>query len=261
MDIFNIDEEKIFQAINSAMMQAEADLTDQQINKIINTIDKSVPGLIELLVDDTTEYWRDMAGGVNGWGRKYAEGIKNKISDNEGSVFLDETASVKVGDKTFDAIVFARKVEQGVKSWSIRDALMQSEKAKTGKDGIKYITVPFPISTPRKASQGKQLSKFGGREMSSEIHNLVQSGGKAPKGTMLTTSSGRDINISGLSKWTTEQFHEQYGIFRRVSQNSAGWQYPNVQAVPVYSSVKEYVEKRINELIHEFCIAIIKENS
>lgn len=257
MDIFNINEEMIFNTIDSAMREAEANLTEQQIYKIVNAIDGSIPGLIEILIENTSEYWKDSASSINGWGAKYAEAIKTNIGEKEGSVYVDESQMVKVGKKQFKSSVFVKKIEEGVRSWSIRDALMKSEKAKTGKDGIKYITILFPVATPRKKTQGKQLSKFGGREMSSEIHKLVKSGGKAPKGTF--TSSG--INISGLTKYETTQFHEGYGIYRRVSKNSLGWQYPDKSPVPVYDSVKQYVDKRINEIIHKFCVDLIKEYS
>ena len=100
-------------------------------------------------------------------------------------------------------------------------------------------------------------SRFGGREMTSDIHKIVKGGGKAPAGTLST--SGQDI--SGLSRWTTDQRHEQYGIFRVVSEKSKGWQYPNGGATPVFPSVVEYVNRRIQEVLNAFCQEIIRQNS
>ncbi len=253
--IFNIDEDNMFNAIDQAMRQAEANLTEQQVQKIVEQIDNSVPGLIELLLNDTKEHWKQEAiDSGTGWGEKYARAIKSEMGNNEGSVYVDENMKDSTGQKSS---VFVRKVELGVQSWSIRDALMKSEKAKTGKDGIKYIIIPMPVATPRQKGQGKMSSRFGSREMTSEIHALVKSGGRAPKGTLST--SGQDI--SGLTRYETRQFHSAYGIFRVVKADSKGWQYPSVGATPVFPSVIDYVNKRIQEILNEFCVAVIKEFS
>lgn len=253
--IFNIDEDNIFNAIDQAMRQAEADLTEQQVQKIVEQIDNSVPGLIELLLNDTKEHWKQEAiDSGTGWGEKYARAIKSEIDNNEGSVYVDESVMDRTGKP---ASMFVKMIEQGVKSFSIKDALLKSEKAKTGKDGIKFIIVPFPVAVPRQKGQGKMSSRFGGREMSSEVHALVKNGGRAPKGTLST--SGQDI--SGLTRYETRQFHSSYGIFRCVSQRSSGWQYPTIGATPVFPSVIDYVNKRIQEVLNEFCIAVIKEFS
>jgi enoyl reductase-like protein len=254
MNTFNIDD-MIFESINNAMRQAEADLTEQQVHNIVNAIDGALPGLIQLLTQDTKEEWKQEAiESGTGWGEKYARAIMSKISNKEGSVYIDESAMDSTGKKS---MMFVQMIEKGVKSWSIKDALLASEKAKTGKDGIKYIIVPFPVAAPRQKGQGKPLSRFGGREMSSEVHDLVKSGGRAPKGT--TDISGQDI--SGLTKWTTEQRHEQYSIFRCVSNRSVGWQYPTIGATPVFPSIIDYVNKRIQEILNDFCLAVIKEYS
>lgn len=253
--MFNIDEDNIFNAIDQAMRSAEAELTETQVAKIVETIDNSVPGLIELLTNDTKEYWKQEAiDSGTGWGAKYARAIKSESSGNEGRVYVDESVKDSTGKP---ASMFVEMVERGVKSWSIKDALLESEKAKTGPSGIKYIIIPMPVAVPRKQGQGKASSRFGGREMSAEVHAMVKNGGRAPKGTLST--SGQDI--SGLTRYETTQFHSQYGIFRCVSSKSTGWQYPTIAATPVFNSLKDYIDKRIQEMLNEFCLAIIKEYS
>lgn len=250
MNIFDIDSNGIVETISGVLEDAGAKASEKMMSDIIERIDDALPGIVYLLMNDTKEEWKQEAlDSGTGWGKYYAEAIKMKGTGDGGEVYIDESLK-----KPF---MFSMMIEKGVKSWSIKNALLASEKAKTGKDGIKYIIVPFPVATPRKATQGKQLSKFGGREMTSEVHNLVKSGGRAPKGA--TDISGQDI--SGLSKWKTDQRHEQYGIFRVVSEKSQGWQYPDTPATPVFNSVKEYVDKRIQEIIHAFCLSVIKEFS
>ena len=246
---------EVLESISSALDAAESQLSEEQIYKIVNKIDEAIPGVVELLVGDTESYWlREADESGTGWGRKYANAIRSRIKKGEGSVYLDESVMDGSGKP---AIMFAKMVEGGVKSWSIKEALLNSEKAKIGKDGIKYIIIPLPAATPKAKGTGRQLSRYGGREMTAEIHNLVKNGSRAPAGTL--SKSGKDI--SGLTRYETRQHHSQYGIFRRVSAKSQGWQYPNVAPTPVWPNVKEYVERRIVEVLGDFCKEIIRQNS
>lgn len=250
--IFNIDEDVIADTIRAALENAAEEYAQQ----IIERIDDSIPGVIELLVNNSKEYWKETAiGKGGGWGEIYAGAIKSESSDGEGKIYLDESVKSK---NNKPAKMFSEMVEKGVKSWSIKDALLKSEKAKTGKDGIKYIIVPFPVRTPSKKGQGKMSSRFGGREMTSEVYKIVKNGGRAPKGTLST--SGQDI--SGLTKFETKQFHSGYGIFRCVSQKSTGWLYNkgnDVKPTPVFPSVVDYVNKRVAKIVADLCDSIVKE--
>jgi hypothetical protein len=247
--IFDIDQDMIMNTIMSAMNKAGEEYAQQ----IIERIDDSIPGVLELLINDSTEYWKETAiGKGGGWGEIYASAIKNKKSNNGGEIYIDENVK---GKNNKPAKMFSEMVEKGVKSFSIKDALLASEKAKTSKDGIKYIIIPMPVHTPLKKGQGKISSRFGGREMSADVYKIVKNGGRAPSGTLST--SGQDI--SGLTKFETRQFHSQYGIFRCVSQKSQGWQYPDKSPRPVFPSVIDYVNKRVAEIVDELCQAIVKE--
>lgn len=251
--IFDIDQDMIMNTIMSAMNKAGEEYAQQ----IIERIDDSIPGVLELLINDSTEYWKETAiGKGGGWGEIYASAIKNKKSNNGGEIYIDENVK---GKNNKPAKMFSEMVEKGVKSFSIKDALLASEKAKTSKDGIKYIIIPMPVHTPSKKGQGKMSSRFGGREMTNEVYKIVKNGGKISKGTMLTTTSGKEIDIGGLTKFETRQFHSQYGIFRCVSQKSQGWQYPEKSPRPVFPSVIDYVNKRVAEIVDELCQAIVKE--
>jgi hypothetical protein len=67
------------------------------------------------------------------------------------------------------------------------------------------------------------------------------------------------VDVSGLTRYNTRQRHSQYGIFRRVSEKSTGWQHPGVAASPVFPSVLKEVDRRIQEVLAEFCKNIVKE--
>ena len=253
MAIFNVIEEETLDIVIGTLEDIGRKVSEEKFFEIANKIDEAMPGIIELMTVEAHDEWVSEAMGAKGWGTKYANAIRYKTGGKKGEVFLDKTVKDKGSNKP--SIMFAKMVENGVKSWSIRDALMKSEKAKVGKNGVKYMTVPFPVATPRKAGQGKMASKFGKREMTAEMHKIVKSGGKLSGGSI------KGIDVSGLARYVTRQHHTQYGIFRRVSANSTGWQYPGIGAQPVFSNVERYVKKRMAEIITEFNMAIIKEYS
>ena len=252
MTVFDFDEDMIAETIANALDEAGSQASEEQFVKIVDAIDESMPGIVELLVYGMQESWKAEARAVStGWGEKYANSIKAKVSGTKGEVYIDEEVIDKSSNKP--ASFYVSLVERGMKSFSIKDALMKSDKAKIGKDGVRFITIPFPTSTPRKKNQGTQMSKFGGREMSQEAYKIVKNGGKF-SGQL---KSGREV--SGLTKYVSRQRHEQYGVFIRVSEKSKGWIHPGVSAEPVYPSVLGTVNKRIQEVLSSYCKAIVKE--
>ena len=242
------------ESVREALEAAGSEASEEQFIKIVAEIDKSMPSVIASITESVATFWRDVAETRGGWGRKYAQGIKSRATGNRGEVYVDEGVKVQVGNKKMSAMVFTKKLEEGVKSWSIKDALMASKKAKIGKDGVKYITVPFPVSTPRKEGQGKMAAQFGGREMTKAMYDIVKNGGKLPGGSKIG-----DVDVSGLTKVNSQKFHSQYMMFRRVSEKSTGWVYKAIGPDPVLSEVKENVNKQISEVISAFCKAIVEK--
>ena len=264
MAVFNIDGDAVFSGIQAALEAQGQKLTGDQIAHIVSTVEASLPGITYGLLEEAYEEWRQEAIDSGGWGTKYVAAIKMKAEPNgDGSVYLDETVMDKGSNKP--SFMFAKMVEEGVKSWSIKDALLASDKAKVGPAGIKYIVVPFPVATPSAGKGGAKLaSKFGGRKMTQDMHKLVKAGEKVPAGsTVSVTNTQRtyEVDVSGLTRYNTRQLHSQYGIFRCVSERSKGWQYPDKSATPVFPSVAAYVEKRIHEELDAFCREIVKEFS
>jgi len=231
--------------------------TEEQFYNIVNEVNGSMPDIMQILGKRISEQWKELAKEGERWGSKYAKAIKYKVEGTTVDVYLDEGLIDKGSKKPY--FMFAMMMEQGVKSWSIKDALLASEKAKTSKDGIKYMVVPFPVSTPRKAGQGTMQNKFGKREMTREMYNIVKSGGKLKTGTV--NAYGKDVDVSGLVKYQTRQLHSQFGIFRAVSEKSSGWQYPNVEADPVFPQVLAEVNNQIRDLLTDYCRAVVKKYS
>lgn len=251
MSIFSLDENLIMQSIADSLEEAGSQASEEQMNNIVSAIDESFPGVIGVLTNGIKELWKAEAKNSGGWGQKYSNAIKARVTGNQGEVYIDENM-VDKGSKRKN-FMFVKMVEEGMKSFSIKDGLLASDKAKTGPDGIKYIVVPFPVATP-KATTSKSASQFGGREMTKEMYDIVRSGGRLKSGTLKT---GEDV--SGLTRYNTRQLHSQYGIFRRVSENSKGWQHPGVAPSPVFPGVKAQVDKRIHEIVSEYCKEIVKK--
>lgn len=253
MSVFNFDEDVILDTIANALEEVGSLASEEQFLKITEAINEGLPGVIQILTYGMQEHWKAEArDSGTGWGNKYANAIDAKVSGNKGEVFINEDLVDKTSNKS--NMMFVKMIEDGVKSWSIKDALLKSDKAKIGPSGIKYITIPFPVATPRSPRQGTMARKFGGREMTAEMYKIVKSGGKIRAGTLKT---GEDI--SGLSRYVTRQRHAKYGIFRRVSEKSTGWQHPGRGPSPVFPSVLDEVNKRVAEIVSEFSKAIVKE--
>jgi hypothetical protein len=252
MAIFDLDEDVIINTIASALEDVGSDVSEDQFNKIAEAINEGMPGVIEILTQGMRDHWKSEAkNSGTGWGNKYAQAVVAEVTGTKGMVYIDEEMIDK-GSKKPNAM-FVRLVEEGVKSWSIKDALLASDKAKTSSTGIRYIVVPFPVRTPAKKSQGKMASKFGKREMTKAAHDIVKSGGKF-SGKL---KSGQEV--SGLTKYVTKKFHSQYGMFLTVSEKSKGWQYPNIGETPVFPSVISEVNKRVNDVLNAFMKSIVRE--
>lgn len=251
---FNIDPDVVANSILQALEDTQSEMAEDVFNQVVNKIEGTLPGIIPLLAQRTQELWKAEARGTShGWGEKYADAIKSTVSGDSAEIFVDESMVDKSTNKP--SIMFTQMIEKGVKSWSIKEALLKSEKAKISADGVKYIVVPFPVAVPRSKGAGRQMSRFGGREMTQDAYNLVKGGGRF-SGQL---KSGQEV--SGLTKYTDRQRHEGYGIFLCVSQKSSGWIHPGVGAEPVYNKVLQKVNEQIGQLIAGYCAAIIKEFS
>ena len=252
MAIFDIDAEMAANTVAEALEHAGSEMSQEKFNQIVMKINEVMPGIIQYLAERTAEIWKAEAENVGGWGTKYAKAIRYKVEGTNAEIYLDEESKDKESNKP--NFLFAMMVERGVKSWSIKDALLRSKKAKVGKDGVRYIIIPFPVATPRKKGTGKQKSQFGHREMTQDMYKIVKAGGKISSGKL---KGGQDI--SGLSQYNTRQLHGQYGIFRCVSEKSKGWQYPDVPKEPVYETVLNQVNMEIQKALAAFCEAVVKE--
>ena len=249
--IFNIDADTAFNTVLSALESAGQNMADDKMKEIVDCIENTLPEVVGSLLSETYDEWCRLAIAEKGWGTKYIQALRTKIENNEASVYLDETVKPP----------FGLMMERGVKSWSIKDALLKSEKVKIGPAGVPYIIVPFPVHTPGETTH--MDAKFGNRKMTKDMHVIVKGGGRIESGSITVQNTLRsfEVDVSGLTRFNSRKYHSQYGIFRCVSKNSKGWQYPDKSATPIYPSVIDYVNRRIVEVLTDYCNEVIKEYS
>lgn len=135
--------------------------------------------------------------------------------------------------------------------------LLKSSKAKTNKDGDKYITIFMRKGTPgaksipnmpktiykkiRKAELAQKFARSGSK------YKAVLKGLRGETGSKKT---GKASIYEGLTKMGGKG-QSQYGTFRIVTKNSTGWIHPGVPASKVFSLTSRRVKPRIKRMLQE----------
>lgn len=165
-----------------------------------------------------------------------------------------------------------RSIEEGIKPYDMKIGLLSSPKAKTSKQGGKYLTVPFRHGTPQTTalpampqSVYNQAKNLGYSRRNNFLVSFVTGrkyswGGKLPKTSEGQRSHNTPHRGAGYT-WKTGMYsgmvktgrnkHSQYLTFRRVSSNSdpASWQHPGVQPRHIREAVIENTREEVLQLI------------
>jgi len=249
--VFNIFDDNAEQ--NARMLQSLLEAAGDKCPKHIVRMTNAILYAIQ-------SKWASLAiDEAGGWGRRYAGTLMvDPIQEEggEGAVYADQSSP---------DYMFVLMVENGVKSWSIKEALLASEKVrrkKTGPDiGRAYIIVPFRWRTPQATTGNKAqaTSTFAG-VMPKDAHEA------ALRGEAITPAMAEkleNVNLAGLKR-VSDTPHAQYFTFRMVTEDSKGWQYPAIPGVPVFEIVKGMVEdaisKGIANYIEKFAEELKREN-
>jgi hypothetical protein len=163
-------------------------------------------------------------------------------------------------------------IEKGVGPFDMKPGLLNSPKAKLGKDGSRYITVPYrhgmpgTVGLPSMPQHIYDTAKTLGYSRRNNFLTALFTGRKYSWGGRLEkTSEGQRSHITphpgaGYT-WKAGQFsgmvrmgkpnHTQYMTFRRVSSKSdeASWQYPGVKARPIREAVVENTKGEVLQLV------------
>lgn len=173
---------------------------------------------------------------------------------------------------------YADIIESGQPPRDMKESLLNSPKAKIGKNGKRYITVPMRHGIP--GSQGippmpkqiyqqvKSLAPSRQNGFMRKAWGLVTTG-KIKKyswgGRFGNDATGQTSHISphpgaGYTQKTGrysgmvkmgQKGHSQYLTFRRVSDNSdpRSWQFPGVKPKPIRQAVVEHTKDDVLQLI------------
>lgn len=154
---------------------------------------------------------------------------------------------VKVyADESHKNFLFMNMMEDGIKTWSIKNALLASKRAKTGAGGVKYMNIPFQFRTPGK--KDKAGSGFAG-VMTGDVQELIR------QGKSVGPEHG---HMAGLKKFGGKG-QEQFLTFRTVSEKSQGWQYPAIPPTPVFEKVQKMVDGMIADMMGKYVQEKLKE--
>ena len=200
------------------------------LQKAAAQMPQEVAAISNALASFAYRMWRGDAEAASAWGKRYGNTLVLEpmaAGGGEAKVFFDEGHP--------DALFF-HMVENGVSSWSIRNALLASKKVKVSGKGVRYIVVPMRERTPGPV---KKSSFFSG-VLSSDVYALVRDGG-AVKG---------ERGPVGLKRYGNE-LHGQYRTFRVVTENTptTAWRFPDIPPTPVFESVKARIEMLVEQTI------------
>lgn len=133
-------------------------------------------------------------------------------------------------------------LEQGASAFDIKEGLLNSPKAKTGKDGNRYITVPFRIAT---SSAIAESAVFAGI-MPKLIYQIAKQKGSV-SGSDLPEEykvKGVRAELSGtnLPVFKTDEYVHKNPIYEGVTKNSGGG-YGTMRRVSDNSEKNSWIHK------------------
>jgi len=220
------------------------EVADAVVSILEETQPDAVRGFVVQMANFAYELWTMEARNASSWGDRYASTITMDIpsagkSVSEDSVYVDES---------HPNFMFVNIMENGMKSFSIKDALLAGKAARRNKAkyGTVFVHVPFRWRTP-KDDQSKTHSTFSGM-LSDDIYEIAKGGGRV---TVDMAKSVRNKNLAGLKRFGGDG-HGQYLTFRTVSEKSQGWKHPGAPATPVYRKVEQLVNDRVEKELLSF---------
>lgn len=219
---------------------------DEVVNKIMNIMQDIFPKIVESrsneIASEILLFWGESAVDASSWGERYASTLSIKsMKGGKGS------AKVYV-DKAHPNYMFVKMMEEGVKSWSIKDALLKGKAAQRNflKYGTVFVRIPFRY---RVSGTTKPSSMFAG-VMPEAIYKMAKSGEN------IGDQFGR---MAGLKRYSKGPVHGQYFTFRTVSEKSDGWEHPGKMQTPVFKKVLQKVGSMIEKSMVKWVKTFEKE--
>lgn len=170
---------------------------------------------------------------------------------------------------------WANKLESGFAGYSIRDAMLASQKivqvgsrsgqpfVRKAKDGHKFAAVPMnhqPFAGkggPDFQSQFSSLSAKNAKGMDQAITKVFKDiDGNAISGKVASVGSvpqGTDPNLAGLTKYQSVsakgKVSSVYLTFRMVSENGKDWVHPGHKGYGLFKKAQDYIEEQMDVIL------------
>jgi len=261
-----------------SLLTIAADLPN--IDNVLKAVEKAGQGSLPYtseavhaaLVDTIQRTWIEYASGVT---VTYSGG-----TFHVNSVSGEYVRSIQEGLRMLNSLTgevlttsgHGRLIENGIKAYDQKQALLRSPRAKVSKSGSRYLTVPFRHGVPgavTMAAMPQHIYDAAKTLTYSRKNNFLTAMITGKKyswgGKLQDTSEGQRSHTAphpgrGYT-WKTGLYsgmvkvgkprHSQYLTFRRVSSNSdpASWQYPGVKARPIREAVVENTREEVLQLI------------
>ena len=194
-------------------------------------------------------------------GLRQAESYKQEVSPDGGMVIEIQL----VGD-------MPNNIEFGMGSFdmkSVRPGWLGGSKAKTGKDGKKYVTIPFRHSTsnsPRFADTGKAKADGLKGQLRAAVKTygldrMVRAGtGQVVEGVVARIPSKAPVHpyLQGLQRSQVQTAGSlgmrgsgQLHTFRRMSENSkpSAWIHPGIKAANILPEIESWMDGQLDNVI------------
>ncbi|MCK5613121.1 hypothetical protein KAR91_65210 [Candidatus Pacearchaeota archaeon] len=200
-----------------------------------------------------------MTKSINSTGAEAFLGLQGDVIEIIGSdsIFsgIPLTAIIAMGP---EGVEEALRIQNGYGPFDMKPGFLKRPKAKTNKEGKKYIAIPFRHMTPGATGPGKKMSpsvhKAAMKKVDQGVKFSDQLGTKEdPSDFGMVNSRGYEWQngpYAGMVNIRDEKGkHSQYRTFRMISENSApnAWWHPGVQSNDVVGAVVDYVQPYVKE--------------
>lgn len=145
--------------IDTKELSAEFNLRQRQVDNLLSFAVKKV-------ASDYQKLWEDEANVLGATRRQYKQSIRRESRGNASeAVYMNPTAWLP------------NALEIGFPAFDMKIGMLNSRKAKTGKDGKRYLIIPFRFGAPTSLAENEVFSG----KLPSSIHEVAKSTGKPVK--------------------------------------------------------------------------------
>lgn len=216
----------------------------------------------------------------NEWQRQAMTMIKHSTGGYVQGIIIEENPD-ELWSQVINRSPIAFYLEEGTKSFDMKKMLQTSHQVRVNKKGKKYLIIPFRHLTPGEFKKGELTEQRAtGRSMPESIYEMAQelamsnvTGMFYEKSKQLVSTAQARKTIAGapaaqrwnytwgnrgkgfggiyegMVRFQTTGGGSRYLTFRTMSENSAGWIHPGIQAKHIAQQTAEIVKPKALEYL------------